>query len=238
MDGFLILHGKGSGPDVPGCSVTPLAAKLEENGYLVDYRAYSWAPPTIYSKTFESTEDELRAGIQRLRERGATRIHLVGHSMGANIAIYYATRNADFDTLIGLASAHNVHHPTLRYVVRWSVEKAKALIEQGNDEPTEFVDWSVTDILALMAKPSCYLSYFDYDGNANMNLNVSKITRTLNVLMVGGNNDNTQQSTRASVFNPIPKTEYSRWIQTADDHNSVSINAYDNIVNWVQNLPQ
>lgn len=238
MDGFLILHGKSSGPAVPDCSVTPLAAKLAENGYLVDYEAYSWETSRIYLTTFESTTEEIQAGIKRLRDRGATRIHLVGHSMGGNIAIYYAINNSDFDSLIGLATAHNVHHPTLRYVVKWSVEKARELVAQGNDEPSEFVDWNVTDILARTVKPSCYLSYFDFDGNANMALNVKKITRTLNVLMIGGVNDNTQQTTRMSVYTPIPKTEYSRWILTEDDHETVSINAYDTIVNWVDNLPK
>jgi len=238
MDGFLILHGKSSGPAVPDCSVTPLAAKLEANGYLVDYQAYSWETSRIYLTTFESTTEEIRAGIQRLRESGATRIHLVGHSMGGNIAIYYAVHNTDFDSFIGLATAHNVHHPTLQYVVKWSVEKARMLVAEGNDAPSEFVDWNVTDILARTVKPSCYLSYFDPDGNANMTLNVSRIKRPLNVLMVGGNKDNTQQTTRMYIFDPMLKTPYSRWVQTNDDHDTVSLNAYDEIVKWVDNMPK
>jgi pimeloyl-ACP methyl ester carboxylesterase len=238
MDGFLILHGKSSGPAVPDCSVTPLAAKLEAHGRLVDYQAHSWETSRIYSTTFESTTEEIRAGIQRLRARGATRIHLVGHSMGGNIAIYYAVHNTDFDSFIGLATAHNVHHQTLQYVVKWSVEKARGLVAEGNDTPSEFVDWNVTDILARTVRPSCYLSYFDPDGNANMTLNVRRIGRPLNVLMVGGNKDNTQQTTRMSIFDPMPKTPYSQWIQTNDDHNTVSLNAYDEIVKWVDNLPK
>jgi hypothetical protein len=71
-----------------------------------------------------------------------------------------------------------------------------------------------------------------------MTLNVKRINRPINILMVGGSNDNTQQTTRMAVYNPMPKTEYSRWIQTEDDHDSVSLNAYDEIVKWVDNLPR
>lgn len=238
MDGFLILHGKGSGPNNPSCSITPLAEKMISDGLLVDYQAYSWGINSLYHSKFEDTENELRAGVQRLRARGATRVHLVGHSMGVSISFYYAIRNSDFDSIVGLAGAHNIHHPRMQYVVKWSVAKAKKLTAEGNDDVTEFVDWSAIDILALKARPSCYLSYFDPEGNANMATNVRRVARPLNVLMVSGTNDTTQAITKEFIYDIVPKTAYSSWIVTNDDHGSVCLNAYNDVIKWVDNLPQ
>ena len=90
MDGFLLLHGKGSGPDYSACAMTPLYNQMVTDGHLVDYVSHSWALGKLYRQPFEHSIPDIHQGIARLVRAGATRIHIVGHSLGANIALYYA----------------------------------------------------------------------------------------------------------------------------------------------------
>jgi hypothetical protein len=82
------------------------------------------------------------------------------------------------------------------------------------------------------------LSLTAWEANANMATNVRRVARPLNVLMVSGTNDTTQAITKEFIYDIVPKTAYSSWIVTNDDHGSVCLNAYDDVIKWVENLPQ
>jgi pimeloyl-ACP methyl ester carboxylesterase len=235
MNGYILLHGKKSGPAFADCALHPLVNQLRQHS-LVDFESHAWSYDRLYDESFESSIASIKSARQRLVEQGATHIHLVGHSLGGNAAIYYATQHQDFASVILLAPAHNTHIVKIRAQCAWSVRKARALLETGNDGLHHFVDFDAVDVTVSTVRPSIYISYFDADGPCNMTFNAKKILEPINVLCLSGKADVTQTSTRELIYDQLPKTNQSQFHWLNEDHSTVCHNAHDIVVNWTKTL--
>jgi len=235
MHGYLLLHGKKSGPAYSDCALHPLVKQLGQHS-LVDFESHAWAHDRLYDQPFESCYDSIELAKQRLRDRGAEKIHIVGHSLGGNAAIYYATKNLDFDSIVLLAPAHNTHLGKIRAQCAWSVRKAKNLVEENRNEPNYFVDFDSADVTVSQVRPSIYISYFDADGPCNMTNNSQRIARPISVLCLSGKRDITQATTKELIYDPLPKTQQAQFHLLDEDHFTVCHNSHDLIVNWARNL--
>lgn len=237
MDGFLLLHGKGSGPSYPACAMTPLYNQMVADGHLVDYVANSWELKKLYTQPFEHCIPDIHQGIARLVRQGATRIHIVGHSLGANIALFYATQFTNFKSIVALAPAHNTHSDKFNYWSLWSRNKAKSLLANGVDEMSDFIDVAIGEVYITQGKPSAYLSYLDPAGNTVMTRNVRRFIQPVNLFIGSGTADVTQIKVESILFNPAGKTPASYFLETADDHVSTVINSYPIWRHWCADLP-
>ena len=235
MEGYLVLHGKKSGPSYPACTLHPVVDQLKTHS-LVDFESHAWAYERLYDEPFESCLVSIKQARQRLIDAGATRIHLLTHSLGGNASIYYATHYQDFDSMILIAPAHNTHVPFVQKQTAWSVKKAKASLEQGNDDYDHFVDFETGDITVSRVRPSIYISYFDPTGPCNMPRNSSAITTPMNVLCISGQRDPTQMSAKELIYDRLPKTDQSRFMSVDEDHYTSSRNSHDWVVDWVNQL--
>lgn len=235
-NGFLLLHGKGSGPEYPACAMNPLYIKMVEDGLLIDYVSNSWGLGKLYRYPFENCIPEIHQGIDRLVKKGATRIHIIGHSLGANVALFYATRFSNFKSIVALAPAHNTHLPKFNHWSLWSRNKARALIDSGNDSISDFIDVAMTEVYITQGNPSSYFSYLNPEGNTVMTRNVRKFLEPVNLFIGSGSDDMTQVNAQALLFDPARKTPASQFLQTADNHISTVINTYPIWRQWCANL--
>jgi esterase/lipase len=236
MNGFLLLHGKGSGPHYPACAMTPLYNQMIADGLVVDYAENSWALGKLYQQPFEHSIPEIHQGIDRLVKRGATRTHIVGHSLGANIALFYATQYTNFTSIVCLAPAHNTHLAKFNQWSLWSRNKAQTLLDNNNDEVTDFVDVAMEEVYITQGRPSAYLSYLNPAGNTVMTRNVRKITQPINLFIGTGTEDVTQVNVKSMLYDPAGKTQASQFLQTADDHVSTVVNTYPIWIKWCAKL--
>lgn len=236
MIGFLLIHGKLSGPNFPRCSLHQLNNTLNEKGYLVDFHAYPWANERLYDEPIENGVDEIKAGIARLQSRGATKIHLIGHSMGGNIAIYYASLYKDFDSLILLCPAHNTHIERIRKMCEWSIDQAKSSLLGGQDNPLHLIDFNGGKAIVSAVRPSIYISYFDSDGLCNMTTN-AKVQGTqdpINVLCLCGELDPTTPDAKPNIYDYMNLTDHSQFVTlTGETHQSVCQVSTDRILDWI-----
>lgn len=240
-NGYLFLHGKNSGPNAPYCTMVELVNSFRlRAGELVDYVSHSWGYGEIYTQPFEVVIAEVDAAIARLQAAGADHIHIVSHSIGCNVALYYATQRTNFDSIVLLAPAHNTHTLKMQFLTEWSRRKANTLLGTEGYDTTkieQFVDNSVNDVEIVDAPAANYLSYMDPNGNTNMVANLAKIPRPLNVLLIAGRLDLTQVGVLPTLFNKINKTSLSTYQITNDTHISVSgANSYDTVLNWTRSV--
>lgn len=235
-DGFLLLHGKGAGPDYPACALLPLHKQMVADGLIVDYVAHSWAQGKLYQQPFEYSLPDVRWGIDRLVEKGATRIHIVGHSLGANVAFFYATHFDNFKSIVALAPAHNTHLAKFNQWSLWSRNKAKVLADSGNNQPADFIDVAMAEVYITQGIPSAYFSYLNPEGNTVMTRNVRRFLQPVNLFIGTGSEDVTQVNVKALLFDPARRTPASQLLQTADDHINVVVNSYPNWRQWCANL--
>lgn len=235
MEGYIIVHGKKSGPSYPACNFHPVVEQLRTHS-LVDFESHAWAYDRLYDAPFESCLTSIRQSQQRLLDAGATRIHLLTHSLGGNAAIYYATQHLDFDSMILIAPAHNTHLPAVQKQTAWSVRKAQASLAQGNDDYDHFVDFDTGEITVSRVKPSIYISYFDSNGPCNMSENATRIKAPINVLCLSGRRDITQATTKDLIYDLLPKTNQSRFLSLDADHYTSCRDSHDLVVDWVNSL--
>lgn len=235
-DGFLLLHGKGAGPNYPACAMIPLHKQMVANGVLADYVANSWSLGRLYQQPFEDSIADVHQGIDRLVKRGATRIHIVGHSLGANVALFYATQFSNFKSIVCLAPAHNTHLAKFNQWSLWSRNKARALIESNNDTVADFIDVAMAEVYITQGIPSAYFSYLNPEGATVMTRNVRRFAQPVNLFVATGSADPTQVEVEKLIYNPAKKTQASQLLQNNDGHINIVVNSYPTWRQWCTSL--
>lgn len=236
MNGYILIHGKNSGPARPDCAMGVLAQKLSDHG-LVDYQIYPWQWNNLYSNTYESCIVQIKSARERLIAQGATRIHLVGHSLGGNAVIYYASLYQDYSSLILIAPAHNTEIPFINWLTNWSVAQCHKAIKAGRgDEPMSLIDFNVDRVYTQWITPNRYLNFFSREGPANMTQNAGRILNRPHVYCIAPTDDTTQASTEAYLWSKLIVSEHSVFVRPNDTHNGAARNYHLDIVNWVDNI--
>lgn len=236
MDGFLLVHGKYSGPELETCSLNMVYEFLSEQGYIVDYASYPWSSNRRYDASAFDAADQMHQGIERLKQQGATRIHIVGHSLGGNITMYYSTLDyQDYDSLIMLCPAHNLHIDKFQNLVEWSAEKAKTLVSKGNNRISHFLDFNMGKAMVVEMIPSVYASYFDYTGPCNMVKSAEKTKTVKPVYMITGSEDTLTLNAKELLFDSMPKDEAHSKFENleGETHSSTPASALPGILEWI-----
>lgn len=185
--GVVLMHGKWGTPDR---GIPELASALEWAGIRVETPEMPWSESRHYDKDYEEAMNEIDAAVEKLKERGAKRIVVGGHSMGGNAAVGYAARRDGLAGVIVLAPGHFPGRDTFHKQMGWSYEKAKAMVEAGKgEEAGKFVDVNQGMTENSFAKARVFLSYFDPDGPAVWTNNAPKINPEVPLLLVVGTRD-------------------------------------------------
>ncbi len=188
--GLVLMHGKLSHPSKPFNTLVP---QLETDGILVDTPEMPWSASRGYDKGYEQAMEEIAASVKRLRDRGATKVVVGGHSMGAAAALIYGARHP-VDGLLLLAPGHHPQSNSLQERFGASVARARELAAAGKGNDKEgFDDFDASKkppAFTVTTTPHIYLSYFDPAGIANTLTAAGKITATVPVLWVDGANEN------------------------------------------------
>lgn len=240
MDGYIFIHGKHSGCEYDDGSLYKIANSFKTN-HLVSFETYPWGVSVLdnkfYPREFEECVDQIDQSIKRLTAQGATRIFLVGHSLGGNACLYYATLKTNFTGIVLLAPAHNIHLGFYASLHNWSMLESKKMIDNGQgNQIGHFVDVSADgDIVVTETLAKNYYSMMNTSGSANMQLNVPKILGPVNVLCISGTDDITQREFGRMIYRIIPKTDKSKIVVINGDHNSIC-NSEEIILNWINTL--
>lgn len=188
--GLVLMHGK---LGIPSKTFDVLASQLESGGILVDTPEMPWSKNREYNASYEQAMDEVSASVKRLRDRGATRIVVGGHSMGAAAALIYGARHS-VDGLALLALGHSPQSNSLQERFGASVARARDLAAagKGNDKQG-FDDFDASKrppTFTIGTTANNYLSYFAPDGIANTLTAAGKVPAGVPVLWVDGTEEN------------------------------------------------
>lgn len=188
--GLVLMHGK---LGVPSKTFDMLASQLESGGILVDTPEMPWSKNREYNASYEQAMDEVSASVKRLRGRGATRIVVGGHSMGAAAALIYGAHHP-VDGLVLLALGHSPQSNTLEKRFGASVARARDLVAAGKGNDNQgFDDFDASKrppTFTVGTTASNYLSYFAPDGIANTLAAAGKVLAGVPVLWIDGTEEN------------------------------------------------
>ncbi len=229
--GVVLMHGKWG----DSSTVRPVAEALRHAGFLVDTPTMPWAGNRLYDRGYDEAMAEIDAAAARLTARGARRIVIAGHSLGASAAFRYASlHRPGVVAAVLIAPAPNPDSPGLQAKVADSVERARAMVKAGEGDDTgSFLDPNSDDrqrILPMTA--SRYLSYYAPDGPAAMSRSAPAIG-ALPVLWVAPSADPNTGIFARLVVPRLPAGARLERVDVTSDHMGAPRAGRDRIVAWL-----
>ena len=231
--GVVYLHGKGAWP---GAADGGILSTLTEEGALVATPEMPWSFKRKYGATYEQAMAEIDAAATALKAKGATRIVVIGHSLGANAAIGYAARHPDLAAVVALAPGHLPEVEGLRSHTQEAIAEAKQFVAAGQgDVPRRFPDMAQGIPLTATATPLVYLSMFDPDGPAVIPKNAEAMG-PVPLLWVVGTLDPIARRGPDYAFKFGAKNPKSHYIEVFAGHLTTPLAARSQVVEWINSL--
>ncbi len=235
--GIVYLHGKAAWP---GALNGGILSSLEDEGALVATPEMPWSFHRRYAATYDQAMAEIDTAVADLKAKGANRIVIIGHSLGANAAIGYAARHSDLAGVVALAPGHLPEAENMRSFVADGVARAKQLIAAGQGNvPQSFPDMAQGIPLTATATPVVYLSMFDPDGPAVIPKNAAAMGAAANpvpLLWVVGKLDPIDRRGPEYAFNAGAKNPKSKYIEVFAGHLTTPLVAHKQVVEWINSL--
>jgi pimeloyl-ACP methyl ester carboxylesterase len=230
--GVVYLHGKGAWP---GAADGGILSTLAEEGALVATPEMPWSFKRKYGATYEQSMAEIDAAAAGLKAEGATRIVVIGHSLGANArsAMPPAT---PISSPWSRSPGHLPEVEGLRSHTQEAVAEAKQLVAAGQgDVPRRFPDMAQGIPLTATATPLVYLSMFDPDGPAVIPKNAEAMG-PVPLLWVVGTLDPIARRGPDYAFKFGAKNPKSRYIEVFAGHLTTPLAARSQVVEWINSL--
>jgi pimeloyl-ACP methyl ester carboxylesterase len=232
--GIVLLHGKNGSPATP--SVLQLADRLKFEGFIVISPDMPYSKARQYDKSYEDTMGEVDEAVAELKKLGANKIFIAGHSLGANVALYYATKRT-VDGVLAIAPGHRPESPPSQNLFKDSIERANALIKEGKgEELVWFQDSNQGVNYKVKVAPKIYLSWFDPKGHAVMPKNAKALKPGTPLFLAIGTGDRLYEKGPAYIFDRVPANINNKYCVVHSDHLDTPKDAAEEIVTWLRHF--
>lgn len=234
--GVLFLHGKNpGGPASP--QYGPVKSALEKKGWLVSLPDMPWSRNRYLQGHWDGAMAEVAQHVKALQDQGATRIVLMGHSMGVPAAMSHAARGGTAHALVLLAPGHVPQgYFTAPHLapVRESIENARALVAAGKgDETQRFMDINQNRQQPVVTTAKNFLSYFDPESEADMGVTAPKLPASLPVLTAIGEGDPLFKRVRSYYVDKLPANPKSQLLEVSGGHLETPQVALEQVMAWI-----
>jgi pimeloyl-ACP methyl ester carboxylesterase len=229
--GVVFLHGKGVWP---GAFDGGIPSALEAEGAVVASPEMPWSFRRIYGATFDEAMSEIDAAVAGLKAKGATRIVVIGHSLGANAAIAYAARRSVVAAVVALAPGHLPETAEMRARTHDAIAEARRMLAAGQQTRQLWPDMIQGVPTFALATPPVYLSMFDPNGPAVIPKNVAAM-RAVPLMWVAGNADPIFARGREYAF-VHAKNPMSRYVEISAGHLFTPRAAQAQVIEWLKSL--
>lgn len=236
--GFLLLHGKNpGGPDTP--AYNGLVAAIHRENWLEMVPDMPWSRRRYLAGHWDQAMQEIAGHVQSLRDKGATKIVLVGHSMGCAAALSYAARGGAVDALVLLAPGHvpkGYYTWAVAKDVRASIDEARALVAagKGEDGTHRFNDFNQGRPLTVVTTAKNYLSFFDPESDAEMERMAPRVPAAVPVLSVIGEKDPLFKFLKDYYVPKLPANPRTEYLEVAGGHVETPNVAADQVIAWAK----
>ena len=240
--GVVLMHGK-QGGGLRDTSLDTLNRKLQDGSMLVIKPEMPWSFNRFIDGDWDLAMNEIKVHVEKAKQSGATKVVLIGHSLGSPAAMSYAARYADVSAIVLLAPGHVPYYfskcipysPIKMCAVKDGVEYARKEVEAGNaDKKQALTDINQGRRSVVWMTPRDYLTYFEPTSDAEMAITAPKISATIPVMWVIGDGDYLIREGRKYVFDKLPVNNKSQYLEVSANHLTTPAVAADQIVNWLK----
>jgi dienelactone hydrolase len=238
--GVILMHGKqGSPGKAPG--LRDIASKLESAGMKVVVPLMPWSEGgwEKISVTPDQVFDLLDGYAAQLRAQGAQRIVVVGHSIGANVALSYAVARQN---VAGVVMAAPGHGPGNSYrnnpKIKEAVDRAGQLVQAGQGgQSFTGGDENQGSNITMSTTAAVYFSWLNPQGNANMYRQAPLLPAGIPIMVIIGTKDPGFKTVQSGIYQPAAKNPYSKYLEVEASHRDTDFAASQRIVDWIKGLP-
>lgn len=232
--GVVLMHGKWGGPQR---NIVGLAQALEREGMVVSTPEMPWSGSREYDADQATALKEIDAAVARLKEKGATKIVVGGHSFGANTALAYGANREGLAGILALAPGHAPESPGFYRVTGEGVAKAREMVAAGKgDEKDTFPDSNQGKSRMVRMAAKVYLSYFDPNGGAVMPRNAANL-KDVPLMWVVGTEDGMFKAGEGYAFAKAPANPMNRYVVVNAGHADTPDTAIRQVIDWIKALP-
>ena len=233
--GVLVLHGKKGSPSEG--AVVSLIATLRGQGYMISAPGFPWSNGRYIDRGIEQTFDEIADDINKLRAKGATKVILVGQSMGTNMALSYAAYRGGVQGLVLVSPGHVPESGGARSRDKESLERAREMVAQGRgNEKALFTDSEQGSVFQSRMSARIYLDFFDPNGKAAMSKSAAMLDRKIPVLYIVGTADGMYQRGKGFIYGKFQENPLNRYLVVNAGHIGAAAAADRDIVDWLNCL--
>jgi pimeloyl-ACP methyl ester carboxylesterase len=235
--GVLMLHGKN-----PGSNKDPnfgsMNGNFERQGWLVAFPDMPWSRGRYLDGNLDKALAEIAGHVKGLRDQGATKIVIAGHSMGVPTGMAHAARAGDVDALVLLAPGHiplgYYTYPGLK-AVRDSIDEARALVAVGKGDANErFNDINQGRQQPMITTAKNFLSYFDPTSDAEMSVTAPRIPARIPVMTVIGEKDPLFSNIKSYFVDKLPANPKNKYLEVSGGHLDTPRAANDAVIAWIK----
>jgi pimeloyl-ACP methyl ester carboxylesterase len=234
--GVILMHGKG-GTSRPKSPVGRLALFLEKNGFLISAPDMPWSRNRGYDRTFEQSMQEIDAEVEKLMDKGVSKVVVGGHSLGANAALGYGARSDRIAGILAIAPGHLPESEDFQNYIGHDWKRAKQMVESGSgDQKAKFSDLNQGRKSTRNIKAKVYLSWFDPNGPAVMPVNTANLKPGVSLLWIIGEGDRMHLLGEAYAFGRAPLNQKNAYIIVKGGHKDTPENGKVEILRWLKDL--
>ena len=234
--GVLLMHGKG-GTSKPKSPVGKLKSTLESDGFIVLAPDMPWSRSRFLEQGYEEAMAEIDDYVAELTSKGATKIVVGGHSIGANAAIGYGARREGLAGVLAIAPGHIPDIGSWKQRYEFDVADARDLVAAGKSEET----LSITDVnqgkereISLSAK--VVVSWYAPDAGAVMPINAANLKSGTPLMWIIGEKDRMYQRGQGYAFDKAPPHPKSRYEVVKGGHKVTPQKGENEIIDWLRSL--
>jgi len=233
--GVVLMHGKTGSPSRG--PLPPLISKLKAAGILVDAPEMPWSRKRYLAKDYASSMAEIDVAITRLKRRGAKKIVVAGHSMGAAAAIGYGARHDGLMGIVAIAPGHDPGFYGFQKLTNFDFNRARAMVKNGKGEAyAQFSDVNLGKRSKVRMKARIYLDWYDPDGPAAMRPNATKLKPGTPFLCIYGSSDPMLRISRRDSCDPAPANSKSKFLLVKGGHMDSPRTSASDIIKWLKSL--
>lgn len=234
--GLVLMHGK-SGTASDSSPVGELADYLRINDIIVITPNMPWHRERILDKSYEDSMLEIDEVVNVLKSKGAKKIIIGGHSMGANAAAGYGSTRDGLAGILTIAPGHIPEVNGYQKRIDHDWQRAQAMVDAGKGkEVAEFKDRNQGSQSEIEVKAEVYLSWFDPEGSAVMPDNVSALKPNTPLMWVVGTDDRMFERGEEYAFSEAPEHPKNSYTVVDGGHRDTPVIAKEQILKWLKSL--
>lgn len=231
--GIVVMHGKW---DSPYGHMLLFARRMESAGFLVESPEMLWSERRAYDSDMASFIKEISAAVKTLKEKGAAKVCLAGHSSGGAGAVYYASL-VKTDCVIAMAPAPYTGYAGYHERVKNDLARAKEMVALGKgNETASFLDLNSGGRSRSMRMAArIFIEQNDIGGPIDTEKNASHILPGTAVLWIfGAGEEALRRKNGDDAYAKIPNSVIKKFVVVQGDHLGTPDESSGVAIEWIR----